>query len=160
MSECTRNLLMTKTWIMTPEIEIYKFLTVNCNFCGNLSCSTGTPLFTAKMFLLLIHACYHPTLTEVQSIRPFARRSVNSMKVLQWWSMRKYFEALINNQYKSFQNNIAQLYFTLWTAELCLKFSTIPKDGSDIWRFSKNRMHWEKSLNIRAILRYSGEFQT
>ena len=36
---------------------------------------------------------YFFTVQEVQSIRPFARRSVNSVKVLQWWSMRKYFEA-------------------------------------------------------------------
>ena len=48
----------------------------------------------------------------------------------------------INKEPKiSFKTNNAQLYFILGTAKQCWKFSTVPKDGSDIHRFSSNHMH-------------------
>ena len=50
-----------------------------------------------------------------------------------------YFEAHTNDQYIGHKNNIAQLYFILAKVELHWNFSSIPKDASDIDRFS-NRM--------------------
>ena len=47
-----------------------------------------------------------------------------------------YFESYINTQYNWLQNNTAQLYFKLGRAKLHWNFSSIPKDGSDIHRFS------------------------
>ena len=37
------------------------------------------------------------------------------------------------------QNNIAQLYFILGTAEVCWNFYSIPKDAHDILRFSNRK---------------------
>ena len=37
------------------------------------------------------------------------------------------------------KNNNTQLYFILGRAELCWNFSSIPKDGSDIHRFSNRK---------------------
>ena len=45
-----------------------------------------------------------------------------------------------NNQYISFQNNTAQLYFKLGRAELCWKFSSLPRDAYDIQRFSTKQI--------------------
>ena len=65
-----------------------------------------------------IHTDRH-TLMEVKSILPFARSTVNSGMALQWWPMRKYLETINKcKKFNSFQNNIAQLHFTLGTAEL------------------------------------------
>ena len=41
--------------------------------------------------------------------------------------------------YNWLQNNTAQLYFILGRAELRWNFSIIPKDGSDIHRFSNRK---------------------
>ena len=46
---------------------------------------------------------------------------------------------VINNQNICFKYNIAQLYFILGRAELHRNFSSIPKDGSDIHRFSNSK---------------------
>ena len=49
-----------------------------------------------------------------------------------------YFKAYKNDLYISYKNNIAQLYFILFRAELCWNFSSIFKDGFDIHRFSNS----------------------
>ena len=51
-----------------------------------------------------------------------------------------YFEAYTNNLYIWHKNNIAQLYFIFWIAELHQYFSSIPKDAPDIHRFSNKKL--------------------
>ena len=51
-----------------------------------------------------------PTVQEVQYILQFVRPSVNSVWGLTMVVLRKYLEALINNQYMSSKNNTAQFY--------------------------------------------------
>ena len=71
----------------------------------------------------------------------------------------------MNTQYNWLQNNSAQLYLILGRAKLRWNFSSIPKDGSDIHRFFQqevglNHVHFWKSVNIRAILKYTGKIPT
>ena len=47
--------------------------------------------------------------------------------------------AQLNKQLTCLRNNTAQLYFILGRADLCWKFCSIPKDGSDIDRFSNRK---------------------
>ena len=51
-----------------------------------------------------------------------------------------YFDIYTNDQYIWHKNNIAQLYFILGRAELRWNFSSIPKDGPDIHRFSNRKV--------------------
>ena len=67
-----------------------------------------------------------------------------------------YFEAYTNDQYIWNKNNTEHLYFILGKAELHWNFSSIPKDGSDIHRFS-NR---ELVSSIRDIPKSIGNFPT
>ena len=65
-----------------------------------------------------------------------AEISVNSYWILQWWSLRKYSlkHSLITNTFDS--KVMLHNYFTLVTAVLRLNFSSIPKNHSEIHRFS------------------------
>ena len=70
----------------------------------------------------------------------------------------------INNQYSYLKNNTAQLYFILGTADLDLhwKFFHITEKCPGYSQISKSvcgqdPLPVEKSVNIRAILRYTGK---
>ena len=52
---------------------------------------------------------------------------------------KKYFKAYTNDLYISHKNTIVQLHFILGTAELRWDFSSMPKDGFDIYRFSNRK---------------------
>ena len=53
--------------------------------------------------------------------------------------MRNIFGSTKNDEYISLKNNIAYLYFILGRASLHCNFSSVPKDGSDILRFSNRK---------------------
>ena len=50
-----------------------------------------------------------------------------------------YFEAYINNQCIWYKNKTAQLYFMLEKIKLCWNFSIVPKEDSDIDRFTNRK---------------------
>ena len=96
-----RNLNTGKIWRLffnriLQQNRRYHGISVMCiNVCvRNTVCSASLLSGTGCH---QIHLCYSNcplfTVSEVQSIRPFARRSVNSGLILQWWSVRKYLEA-------------------------------------------------------------------
>ena len=53
-----------------------------------------------------------------------------------------------NNQYICLKNNIELSFFTLGRAELHWNFSSIPEDGSDIYRFSNKKWVLTMSFDI------------
>ena len=60
----------------------------------------------------------------------------------------------INNQYNWPKNNTTKLHFILRRAKLRWNFSSIPKDGSDIHRFSNRK--WVSSMCFFGNLWISG----
>ena len=60
----------------------------------------------------------------------------------------------INNQYNWSKNNTTQLHYILGRAKLRWNFSSIPKDGSDIHRFSNRK--WVSSMYFFGYLWISG----
>ena len=68
-----------------------------------------------------------------------------------------YLETYINNQYIWYKNNTAQLYFTLGIAQLHWNFFSVPKDGSDIDRFSNRE--WALTMCTEGILSFLEKFE-
>ena len=62
-----------------------------------------------------------------------------------------YLEVEINNQYICLRNNIELLYFILGRAELRWNLSSIPYDGSDIYRYSNKK--WVLTISSILFLR-------
>ena len=77
---------------------------------------------------------YHLAGSSVNSDCFWAYQSILT-GLLQWWSVGKYILTHMNNQYNWLKNNTSQLYFILGRAKLCLNFSSLLRDASDIHRF-------------------------
>ena len=83
---------------------------------------------------------YINTLQELKYFLPKTTTSIISVHILGIGVYEKIcFQSEINTQYNWLQNNTVQLYFILGRAELHWNFSSKPKDGSDIHRFSNRK---------------------